>query len=106
MTEAEEKSLSTQVLRSGAIRLYLRTMLLHAVVSLSLCPNLDFCRGQVERDTFCQEVLRSRIEDGVLDPGEIHGDIKTFVPSGAALAAEALIGGWPCQALTSCLQDD
>jgi len=46
--------------------------------------------------------------DGVLDPGAIHGDIQTFEPSGAALAAEALVGGWPCQALTmtSCLQDD
>lgn len=62
----------------------------------------------MERDTFCQEVLRSRIMDGVLDPGAIHGDIQTFEPSGAALAAEALVGGWPCQALTmtSCLQDD
>jgi len=43
-------------------------------------------------------VLTSRIKDGFLDPGPIHGDIRTFEPDGEALAAEAVIGGWPCQA--------
>lgn len=39
--------------------------------------------------------------DGALDKGPIHDDIVTFEPTGSALNAEAMLGGWPCQADTT-----
>lgn len=41
------------------------------------------------------------MEDGCLPSVPIHDDVCTFEPKGAALKAEALLAGWPCQARTS-----
>ena len=54
---------------------------------------------QVEWNTACQRVLASRISDGLLPPGEIHSDIRSFRPSAEIREqVECLTGGFPCQA--------
>ncbi len=70
-----------------------------AVATCAVAPQ-SLCR-KVEKDEFCQEVLNARMIDGVLDKGPIHDDIVTFAPTGCALDAEAMVGGWPCQAVTT-----
>lgn len=55
-------------------------------------------KPEVERDEFCQKILRARMQDGCLKPAPIAGDIKTFKPKGAALQSETMTAGFPCQA--------
>ena len=57
--------------------------------------------GYVEFDKYCQAVLAQRIEDGLLDPAPIFGDIKQFVSEGYAEAYKGMVdvitAGFPCQ---------
>lgn len=49
----------------------------------------------VERDTYCQRVLRARIAEGLLDDAPIFPDVREFTGTGGG--ADAVIGGFPCQ---------
>lgn len=57
--------------------------------------------GYVEYEPYCQEILRQRIADGVLDAAPIFGDIRTFIEQGyPALFSgrvDLVTGGFPCQ---------
>lgn len=57
-----------------------------------------YFKPEVERDPFCQTILRTRMMEGALEQAPIHGDIRSFRPSGPALAAETMTAGFPCQA--------
>lgn len=50
---------------------------------------------EVESEPYCAEILRLRMRDGLLHPGPVHGDVRTFDAS----KSEALgaFGGFPCQ---------
>lgn len=54
----------------------------------------------VEKDDFCQQVIRQRITDGIFGQGEIYGDIAQFNKHHAHKYAgqiDVLTGGFPCQ---------
>lgn len=51
----------------------------------------------VERDTYCQRVLRQRQEDGDLEPFEIHGDILEFDGTPWRGRVDVVSAGFPCQ---------
>lgn len=54
----------------------------------------------VERDEYCQKVIKQRITDGWFDPGEIYGDIEDFNKNDAHKYTgqiDILTGGFPCQ---------
>lgn len=57
--------------------------------------------GYVEYERYCQQVLRQRISDGILDAAPIFGDIRKFVSEGYAELyhgmVDVLTGGFPCQ---------
>ena len=57
--------------------------------------------GYVEIDEYCQAILAQRIQDGLLDPAPIFGDIRLFINKGYAEAYQGLVdvitGGFPCQ---------
>lgn len=57
--------------------------------------------GYVEKDPYCQEVLKARIKDGCLDAAPIFGDIKRFVAEGYGFSYRGLVdvvtAGFPCQ---------
>ena len=57
--------------------------------------------GYVENEPYCQEVLKQRIADGILDAAPIYGDIRRFISDGYAEAyadmVDLLSGGFPCQ---------
>lgn len=59
------------------------------------------CRGYVEYEPYCQEVIKQRITDGLLDAAPIFGDIRAFVSEGYAESYQGLVdvitGGFPCQ---------
>ncbi len=61
--------------------------------------------GYVEINDYCQEIIRQRIKDGILDEAPIFGDIKTFISEGYADAykgmVDAITGGFPCQDISS-----
>ena len=50
---------------------------------------------EVEVDEFCQDVLSSRIADGLLDRGELHGDIREFHVKPGRVSG--LLAGFPCR---------
>lgn len=54
----------------------------------------------VEWDSFCQQVLIERMEDGRLDRAPIHSDIKNLHIS-HRLQPQMLCGGFPCQDISS-----
>ena len=55
---------------------------------------------EVECDEYCQSVLRCRMADGYLHPGEVHGDVTEFTPTGKlSHDAAGIVGGFPCQVL-------
>ncbi len=57
--------------------------------------------GYVEWDDYCQRVLAARINDGLLDPAPIFGDVRTFVCDGYAASYQGMVdvvtAGFPCQ---------
>jgi len=59
------------------------------------------CRGYVEYEPYCQEVIKARIKDGLLDSAPIFGDIRAFNAEGYAGAYQGMVdlitGGFPCQ---------
>lgn len=59
------------------------------------------CVGYVERNKFCQSVLRARIDDGSFDRAPIYGEIQSFISDGYAEAysgmVDILTGSPPCQ---------
>jgi DNA (cytosine-5)-methyltransferase 1 len=57
--------------------------------------------GYVEKETYCQKVIRQRIADGILDAAPIFGDIRKFISEGYAASytgmVDVITGGFPCQ---------
>ena len=57
--------------------------------------------GYVEWNEYCQQVIRARIDDGILPVAPIFTDVREFVQSGAAREyrgfADVVSGGFPCQ---------
>ncbi len=57
--------------------------------------------GYVEYEPYCQQIIRQRIEDGILDAAPIFGDIRRFLSEGYASAYQGLVdvvtAGFPCQ---------
>jgi len=57
--------------------------------------------GYVENNTYCQQIIAQRIEDGFLDEAPIFGDIDDFIESGAAKKykgyVDVVTAGFPCQ---------
>ena len=58
------------------------------------------CVGYVEYEKYCQDVIRQRIEDGLLDCSPIFGDIREFnrdYAEGYKGMVDLITGGFPCQ---------
>jgi len=59
------------------------------------------CKGYVEYENYCQEVIKQRITDGLLDSAPIFGDIRAFISEGYAESYQGMVdlitGGFPCQ---------
>jgi DNA (cytosine-5)-methyltransferase 1 len=59
------------------------------------------CRGYVEYEPYCQEIIKQRIADGILDTAPIFGDIRRFNSEGYAESYKGMVdgifGGFPCQ---------
>jgi DNA (cytosine-5)-methyltransferase 1 len=57
--------------------------------------------GYVENNDYCQQIIKQRIKDGILDEAPIFGDIKTFIGDGYADSYTGLVdvitAGFPCQ---------
>lgn len=57
--------------------------------------------GYVEYEKYCQEIIKQRIADGILDAAPIFGDIRRFISEGYAEAykdvVDVVTGGFPCQ---------
>ena len=51
----------------------------------------------VEWDEFCQRTLQRRIDDGLLDEGPIHGDVREFDAAAWKGIANVVSAGFPCQ---------
>jgi DNA (cytosine-5)-methyltransferase 1 len=53
--------------------------------------------GYVEIDPYCQEVLKQRIRDGMLDDAPIFSDLRTFDGHPYRGRVDCLTSGFPCQ---------
>lgn len=57
--------------------------------------------GYVEYEPYCQEIIKQRITDGILDRAPIFGDIRKFIAEGFAESYQGMVdvvtGGFPCQ---------
>lgn len=57
--------------------------------------------GYVEYEPYCQQIIKQRIADGILDAAPIFGDIRAFVSGGHAEAYQGMVdvitAGFPCQ---------
>jgi DNA (cytosine-5)-methyltransferase 1 len=53
--------------------------------------------GYVEKDSYCQKVLRARIRDGLLDDAPIFDDVRTFDGRPYRGRVDCVAGGFPCQ---------
>lgn len=51
----------------------------------------------VEREPYCQRVIRARIEDGLLDDAPIWDDVKTFDGRPWRGLVDVISAGFPCQ---------
>lgn len=51
----------------------------------------------VEWDPACQELLRKRIADGLLDDGIVHGDVREFDGLSWRGKVDVVAAGFPCQ---------
>jgi DNA (cytosine-5)-methyltransferase 1 len=63
------------------------------------------CIGYVETNSYCQQVIRARIDDGIFDPAPIFGDVIEFSQPGGGSPArklyrgvtDVITAGFPCQ---------
>ncbi len=57
--------------------------------------------GYVEKNEYCQKVIKQRITDGLLDNAPIFGDIRVFIDQGYAESYTGMVdvvsAGFPCQ---------
>lgn len=57
--------------------------------------------GYVEKDEYCQKILRARIDDELLSNAPIFGDIRAFIDNGCCELyrgiTDIVSGGFPCQ---------
>lgn len=60
---------------------------------------IGFCRTvcYVERDAYCQRLLRQRMQDGWLAPAPIWDDLRTFDGRPWSGLVDLVFGGIPCQ---------
>src|SRR3990167_11503320 len=60
--------------------------------------------GYVEYEPYCQEILKQRIADGILDAAPIFGDIRKFISEGYAESYQGMVdvvtAGFPCQSFS------
>ena len=54
---------------------------------------------QVESSSFCQAVIRCRMDDKLIRKAAIFPDVTTFTPTGDLLKCEGYTLGFPCQAV-------
>ena len=67
-------------------------------VETSSCRLVHLVDSEVEWNTFCQRILRSRMQDGCLKQAPVYSDVRKYVPQGLEAGAEVLTAGFPCQA--------
>jgi hypothetical protein len=76
-------------------------MLRAQIKSNLICTAAELCARvlhEVEWNLTCQQILRCRIRDGMLLPGPIFGDIRSFRPTQVMMdEIEALTAGFRCQ---------
>lgn len=53
--------------------------------------------GYVEIERYCREVLRARIQDGILDDAPIFTDVRDFPAESYRGKVDCLTAGFPCQ---------
>lgn len=59
------------------------------------------CVGYVEKDDYCQKVLRARIRDGYLDDAPIFSDVRSFDGRPYRGRVDLVSAGFPCQPFSS-----
>lgn len=71
---------------------------------LMVCQTLELWVPflEVEKNEFCQKILRARMADGLLHKAEIHEDVCSY--NAATSGAQGCGGGFPCQARVGCFQ--
>ena len=55
------------------------------------------CVGYVEKDEYCQKVLRARIRDGYFDDAPIFSNVRTFDGLPYRGKVDCITAGFPCQ---------
>jgi DNA (cytosine-5)-methyltransferase 1 len=58
------------------------------------------CVCYVERESYCQRVIRARIADGFLDDAPIWGDVRSFDGSPWRGLVDIIAAGFPCQSFS------
>ncbi|CAK9088524.1 unnamed protein product [Durusdinium trenchii] len=56
-------------------------------------------QSKVEKNEFCQKILRARMADGLLHKAEIHEDVCSY--NAATSGAQGCGGGFPCQGVST-----
>jgi site-specific DNA-cytosine methylase len=64
-------------------------------LSLALQHTRTVC--YVERDVYCAAVLAQRMQDNIVEPSPIHGDLKTFDGRPWRGVVDIVTAGYPCQ---------
>lgn len=72
------------------VRLHLR------VIVRLICPARRLVFLKVERDSYCSEILKLRMSEGLLHKADVWDNVETF--DGANSNALGAGGGFPCQA--------
>lgn len=53
--------------------------------------------GYVEREPYCQQIIRARIKDGLFDDAPIFSDVRTFDGKLYCNRVDIITAGFPCQ---------